>query len=142
MKTCTKCGDSKDESRFCKRSDLGGILRGVCKDCRLAVRRSESKNHPNRERDRQYYLEKKKKNPHFQLKGKYGLTTEQWDEMVLNQGGMCAICDQEEKLSVDHNHSNGRIRALLCAKCNCAIGLFRDSSDLLVKATRYLERFS
>jgi hypothetical protein len=85
----------------------------------------------------------------LQLKADYGLTPEQYDQMLLEQGGVCAICRQPEtserdgkvmRLPVDHCHSTGRVRGLLCHKCNRAIGLLGDNVDLLSRAIDYLKK--
>lgn len=81
----------------------------------------------------------------------YGLSEQQYADMLAAQGGVCAICDQDEpsahgrtgkqfRLSVDHCHVTGRIRGLLCQKCNRAIGLLGDDAELLRKAIEYLEQ--
>jgi hypothetical protein len=78
--------------------------------------------------------------------GMYGITRAQFDAMVAEQGGVCAICKQppsghgpQAVLAVDHNHDSGLIRGLLCSPCNMAIGLFRENPDVLAAAIRYLE---
>lgn len=74
----------------------------------------------------------------------YGITVEQYDEMLVAQGGVCAICktlpeaDGRTPLQVDHDHSTGRIRGLLCSPCNTAIGSLRDDPQLLAAAMEYL----
>lgn len=77
------------------------------------------------------------------LKKMYGITPEQYDEMMVSQGGVCAICHKTcqtgRRLSVDHNHATGAVRALLCGKCNTAIGMFRDDPTLIGRAQDYLE---
>lgn len=88
------------------------------------------------------------------LKSKYNLTLDQYDEMTLNQGGMCAICDREGGLGVDHDHKTGKVRQLLCRSCNTMLGGFKDSAglatlaahratkvaDLATKAAGYLKK--
>lgn len=74
------------------------------------------------------------------LRYKYNLTIEQWDEMMLNQGGMCAICDQDTTLVIDHDHTTGKVRQLLCNGCNIALGSLKDSPDLATKAAEYLKK--
>lgn len=80
---------------------------------------------------------------------RYGLTVEQYDAMVEAQGGLCAICGQPEtavtrgrvvRLSVDHNHGTGAVRALLCRRCNVAVGVMENDGDHLIARVRtYLE---
>lgn len=69
----------------------------------------------------------------------YGLTPEAVDEMRDRQEGRCAICGgTPPKLFVDHCHSTGKVRALLCHGCNSGIGHFRENTDALLAAVRYL----
>lgn len=71
-----------------------------------------------------------------------GLSVEQYDRMLVEQGGVCKICGRPPKskrLSVDHNHRTGAIRGLLCWKCNTGIGWFREDVAALRKAADYLE---
>lgn len=76
----------------------------------------------------------------YHLKKKYGLTPEQVESMREAQGGKCAICScYLEKPQVDHNHTTGKVRGLLCGNCNRALGIFQDSSVLLRLAAEYLE---
>lgn len=71
---------------------------------------------------------------------KYGFSVAQFDQMVLEQGGACAICAQvpKEVLRVDHDHVTGIVRALLCRKCNTGIGFLGDSVQTVTKALMYL----
>jgi hypothetical protein len=83
------------------------------------------------------------------LKKKFGITIEDYNKLFKNQNGLCAICNKSEiskhqsgtirTLSVDHNHETGKVRGLLCSTCNRAIGLLKDNSILLLKASNYLE---
>jgi len=82
------------------------------------------------------------------LKG-YGITVAEYDALLAGQGGLCAICRQPEtrkgpfggvrRLGVDHCHKTGRVRGLLCHRCNSAIGYFDDDPSLLRVAISYLE---
>ena len=79
----------------------------------------------------------------WQLRSKYGISAEEYDEMLLEQGGVCVICSAEpgkRRLSVDHCHSEGHVRGLLCQNCNAGLGMFQDNPDLLLAAANYLER--
>jgi hypothetical protein len=75
---------------------------------------------------------------------KYGLTPEQYDEMVAAQGGTCALCDAKcptgQRLAVDHSHESGAVRGLLCRTCNAGIGSLKDDPDLLRRAAEYIEK--
>jgi hypothetical protein len=81
-----------------------------------------------------------------QLNGKrlfrsYGITLDQYNELLLKQNGKCAICHGTNKgklLAVDHDHKSDKIRGLLCTKCNTGLGLFNDKLELLEKAKEYL----
>lgn len=82
------------------------------------------------------------------LKKKYGLTLEAWNNMLIAQNSCCAICKTHtdnclhQQLSVDHDHTTGKVRALLCEQCNTALGKFKDSPELLREAADYVERHS
>jgi hypothetical protein len=77
----------------------------------------------------------------------YKITPDEYMEMHRKQNGVCLICKgtavgrgkAKNRLAVDHNHETGKIRGLLCAKCNTGLGLFNDSKQLLVKAIEYLK---
>lgn len=82
------------------------------------------------------------------LMEEYGITVEKFQSMVEAQGGACAICErvpagsgQRGILHIDHDHSTGVVRALLCLACNAALGLLRDDAGLLRRAATYLDRF-
>ncbi len=79
----------------------------------------------------------------------YGITPARVDEMFMEQGGVCAICrlpaemlpsGKRKRLNIDHCHLTGKVRGLLCSKCNKGIGQLNDDPDLLRKAVAYLER--
>lgn len=81
---------------------------------------------------------------HSSRKYRYGITKEQYEERLLNQKNCCAICLSTEvgrkhtAFHVDHNHYTGKIRGLLCDKCNRGLGYFNDDPDVLQKAVEYL----
>lgn len=83
------------------------------------------------------------------LKKQYGISVDRYEAMLASQNGKCAICGNGEKmrirgvgtaLAVDHCHSTGKIRGLLCVSCNRALGLFKDDPAILRKAIAYLRR--
>lgn len=79
------------------------------------------------------------------LAEKYGLTPLQVEKMIRKQKGKCAICKQPptgrwKTLHVDHDHETGKVRGMLCYRCNLALGQFKDSLDLVKSAAAYLAR--
>jgi hypothetical protein len=83
------------------------------------------------------------------LKKSYGMTIDEYESLHDQQNGKCAICGEYEtmkikgitmSLAVDHCHNTGKVRGLLCHHCNKAIGAFKESTDLLLKAAAYLVR--
>lgn len=74
------------------------------------------------------------------LMKKYNLTIEQFDELLASQQGLCAVCNLERAAVVDHRHCDGKVRGLLCSKCNRALGLFHDNISSLATAIEYLKR--
>jgi hypothetical protein len=77
---------------------------------------------------------RRQKQLEYRLRATYGITIEEY----LAFGTACHICG-DEGTALDHCHSTGKVRGLLCRPCNIALGLFRDRPDLLTAAARYLE---
>lgn len=76
------------------------------------------------------------------MKQKYGLSENDYYELLDAQGGGCAICgntDERRKLSVDHSHVTGRVRGLLCLRCNSAVAHLGDTAEALRKVVSYLD---
>jgi len=75
---------------------------------------------------------------------RYDLTIEQFESLLKEQGGACAICRSTKfgpkNWHVDHDHKTGRVRGLLCHNCNLAIGLMKDNPKQLHEAAHYLEK--
>lgn len=95
--------------------------------------------------NRRHFIEQAKRG---RLKMVYGFDRGEFDRILAEQGGVCAICRLPPRggshvansLHVDHDHGTGRVRALLCNSCNHGIGHFRDNADLCRAAANYLER--
>jgi hypothetical protein len=126
MKTCTKCGVSKDDSEFysIQRKDrTKPQLYRHCKPC-AAIAKAENK---------QYGRD-------WELKKKYGITLKEYQQECLTRDNTCDICSNKvDSLHVDHNHTTGKVRGYLCGSCNRAIGLLKDSSTVCFNAAKYLE---
>jgi hypothetical protein len=78
----------------------------------------------------------------YMLGRNYGITAEEYDVLLEAQNGRCALCrdvPSNRRLHVDHNHITGKIRGLLCHKCNIALGMFRDNPRVIAQALVYLE---
>jgi hypothetical protein len=76
------------------------------------------------------------------LKTRYGLSKRSdYARLVLAQNGCCAICKLGLSLSIDHCHLTNKVRGLLCRNCNTALGMLKDSPELLQSAIEYLKRF-
>lgn len=93
-----------------------------------------------------YRAQKVKEDPHYHkrtmLKHKYGLTLEEYRDMLNSQHGKCAICrHSSEKLVVDHCHSSNNIRALLCGPCNSGLGFFKENVYSLKEAIKYIIKY-
>lgn len=130
--SCSKCKQEKESTFFCNdaRRKLGKSSH--CLDCMKA--RSA--------KFRKLFPEKAEKSVRSsQLKKKYGLTPAEYDLLFSSQKGLCAICGElsDRRLDVDHCHTSGKIRALLCRYCNLGIGNFKDSIYKLLKAVDYLK---
>jgi hypothetical protein len=81
------------------------------------------------------------------IKRKFGLSMVEFNEMLLNQECRCAICrihvsKLKQDIAVDHNHKTGKVRALLCHRCNNILGQAQDHIEILQEAIAYLRRFS
>ena len=94
----------------------------------------------------------KEQSRHYGYQRYYGITAEDFAKMFTKQGGKCAICGQPETsldkngnvriLAVDHCHTSGAVRELLCYACNSMLGQARDSIDTLAAGIEYLKRHS
>lgn len=90
---------------------------------------------------KKYNAKSKEKRQQWQRNYLYGLSHEQFEEMLKKQENKCALCERsfdEAKVFVDHCHSVGNVRGLLCPACNTALGLIKDDLGWLAKAKQYL----
>lgn len=104
------------------------------------------KNDPDYQREyRKTYYERpeiKRRRRCAELQRKYGITLETYERMLKEQNGTCKICGGEPKvksLHVDHCHTSGKIRGLLCTSCNTTIGKEENSPGLLQGMLEYIE---
>lgn len=132
-KKCSKCGVIKHVSCFDKRINRKLGIQSMCRTCRAYYPKNAC---PKRIRN-------------YDLLKSYGISTDDFEKLLVFQNNCCAICgvdqillkDGKKKyLCVDHCHLTGRIRGLLCDKCNRGIGLLGDNVDNLVNAILYLNK--
>lgn len=92
-----------------------------------------------------YYMQDKDGNRRRRMKSKYGLDWDDYQNMLLTQSGLCKICKSPQNnsrasvLHIDHDHETGKIRGLLCHKCNSALGYANDSIKILKEMIKYLQ---
>lgn len=144
-KTCSVCNQEKPLEGFYKQAGGRFGVGRQCKSCRNAYRRAYGKAHLEKENQnaRNWRAANPKRHLNNVLTLKFGITVEQYEKMFKDQNGACAICDKQNlngrRLAVDHDHSTGKIRGLLCDTCNRGLGYMKDSINLLNKAASYLE---
>lgn len=126
-KKCKDCGETKDISNFSKNKEMADGHISFCNPCRY----------------KRYARKRAKTDKYwdYQLQWKYGITIEEYNQMLLNQENSCAICGvkPDYRLCVDHRHDAGKVRGLLCRTCNKAIGQLGDTPESLFKAYTYLK---
>lgn len=135
-------------------SDLTPAQRYYQKNRERILAQKKQEYEENKDAKRQYINERYHTDPEVRksfwarnLRRKFGITVEQYEEMLEAQEGGCAICGTTDcqaktgksRLAVDHDHDTGKVRGLLCNHCNAGLGAFRDNTTLLEKAIKYLE---
>jgi len=133
MRICKVCNITKSLAEFGK--DKGCKLghRHQCKTCRALKDAVYSK-----KRVLTHDHVKRKYNSTYMRK--YGITLDAVNELKANQQSKCLICHNDYKLYVDHCHTTGEVRGLLCNNCNTGLGMFGDSIDNLRGAIAYLNK--
>jgi hypothetical protein len=120
----------KQKHRAAHGKVIDAVHRAVNREDRLVRQRVRYAANPDYYRNR-YYV------------NTYGITLEERNAMLENQGGSCAICCATKHGGVgwhlDHCHTTGTVRKILCHRCNTAIGMFNDDAELLRAAAAYLE---
>ena len=126
MKRCPDCGAWKPLDEFPRNKNTRDGRHSYCKPCHNA-------------RGKETYERLYGSTRHYHLKRRYGIGADEFDELVRQQGGVCAICGRADPEHVDHDHETGAVRGILCFNCNGGFGQFRDSIDALLSAASYLE---
>lgn len=146
MKTCYACKEDKECKHFSKDYRTKDKLTGICRKCNTFRASQWIKN--NRERFNKKCRErgdhKKQSKRDRELVRKYGITGKQYDEILEEQKGVCALCKElrltgnQKRMHVDHDHKTKKVRGILCQSCNTGLGKFRDDTELLKEAIKYL----
>lgn len=134
LKKCTRCGLEKPLQEFrlrnrkVRRTGERFISpRENCRPCERAIDRSAYPSRAQGERSRQ------------NRRSRYRLSRDELTSLLSSQGGLCAICHKAPATCIDHEHSTGRVRGMLCKHCNTAVGFMSDDSNRLREAAKYLE---
>jgi hypothetical protein len=160
LKQCNTCAQEKAIDDFHRMTAARDGHRPECKSCTAARRKAWYERNREREiarvkewqqenaervnelqRRRRARPEVKARERAGHLKRKFGLTLEEYDEMLVSQGGRCAICCRKPRkvsLHVDHDPKSGRVRGLLCFPCNQALGSFGEKREIVASAANYL----
>ncbi len=164
MKTCTGCKHVLPKNVFYKSSTTKDGWSFQCIRCESNRKKEARKKDPelvkkHRERNKQWYNDNKEKkrnknkewiqnNPakfrNSNLKARFGIDLEEYTRILDSQDRKCSICgidydSLDYELSVDHCHTTGNIRGLLCKQCNSGLGFFKDNEEFLHKAIEYLK---
>lgn len=118
-KPCRRCGGEKQP----------GVARQICDACRAT---GKQRGH---QASNEYHFA-------WKLKRKYGISVQDYERMYAEQDGRCAICTRPErikrKLAVDHDHISGKVRSLLCLRCNLVLGKIKDDPTIASAIKSYL----
>lgn len=155
---CCNCKQDKSYKEFNGRKDRKNP-HTRCKECQKQYRQEywlkngkkyATRSYEQREKYKKQYKEKyhsiaieerQRKNFLENLR-RFKISEEEYNILISKQCGVCAICGKENtcgrRLAIDHCHTTGKIRGLLCSKCNSALGVFNDSREMLSKAIDYL----
>lgn len=141
LRTCNVCKKTNLEVRF--RKGEGNI----CAACRNEQTYEYMRNH--KEKYREHSRNWSKRNPekirNITLNYLYNISLDDYNKLLLEQNNVCAICSKEnivknKPLAVDHCHTTGKVRGLLCYHCNDGLGKFKDNINSLNYAVKYLEK--
>ncbi|MFI0373904.1 endonuclease VII domain-containing protein [Actinomadura sp. 1N219] len=126
MKYCPQCEETKSVDQFGRNRANSSGLANYCRPCHNVVMTAERRRNHGSARN---YL----------LKLRYGVTEQQVEEMIAEQGSVCVICLRADAKHVDHDHLTGLVRRILCFKCNGGLGQFDDDPERMRLAADYLE---
>jgi len=148
-KQCTVCKNTKTIDYFHKTKIGKYGVKSVCKKCvskwnkeyyqrpeiKLKIRRYQQRPEVRRKRN----IRKRE----YKMLKVYNITQSEFDEIIINQHGKCAICQKQLiKACIDHCHKTSKVRGILCRNCNLGLGLLEDNVEILQSAIKYLNNNS
>ena len=151
-KMCHKCLVRQPAEAFYKSKKHKDGLQTQCKTCISA--RSKSAYALRKEQHDAAQKTWRERNPDYffsrDLRRKYGITIDDYKSLLQAQNNLCACCQSpdpggrsdNDRFHVDHDHLTGKVRGLLCHKCNTGLGLLGDNVDGLMRAVSYLQQTS
>jgi len=145
-KECSKCGIRKAAEDFPKNNAFEFGRASECKACHNARGR---KWRAMAMKERPEFRERREKSQRKARAKKYGLTLKELDSLETRSGGVCEICDNppnmagtsSNALNVDHCHKSGKVRGMLCSRCNLTIGVVGEDPSVLESMIAYLRRY-
>lgn len=146
LKKCSRCKKKKPRTEFYKNKAKGDGLKAYCKKCSKILDKDYRERNPEkikqiRKTSNERHLTPTKKF-NYRLRSVYNLSRAEFDNLYDKQKGKCKLCRKKIKVSksvhIDHNHKNGKIRGLLCSKCNLGLGHFQDNAEVLLRASKYI----
>lgn len=155
-KFCNKCKQFKLLNDYYKDNTRKCGVQHACKECQNKFKKSsegqkivKKYNYSDKNKERRKAINKTEKGKlatkNSNLKKFYGITLNDYNEILFKQGNRCLICDTTNpgikgSFHVDHCHKTGKIRGLLCQECNLGLGKFKDNVSFLQSAISYLEK--
>ncbi len=149
-KTCSKCHRLKSRDEFHRNASRKDGLQSRCKKCQIGEVMAYHKANPDKaykhkknwrlrhpEKRKAQTARYRKKHPKRALT-RYGITVDQFNELVAKFAGKCHICKRRKATSVDHCHKTGVVRGVLCVQCNFALGHLSDDPGVTDSAAAYL----
>lgn len=162
IKECSTCNVIKSVDEFHKKKGTKDGLHNQCKDCRKKYQQANRSKinttkrewaNNNKDKVAEYNRKSRLKNllvyKEYQKKYWYSITEDEYQEMLKSQNNKCKICSSSFTLTsqhnkvyvphIDHCHITGKVRGLLCSKCNQALGLFKDDINIIFNVIKYLQ---
>lgn len=131
----------------CGHMDAPHYAKGLCRQCYRTTPEFAAARHAYYVTHKEQFREHGRKHAKSGRRAAslYGMNPATYRRMVEGQGGLCWLCGRKpgvKGLGVDHNHTTGKVRALLCARCNMGLGALRDDPALCRRAADYLTLWS